>query len=64
MSPPICEALAGDALEGLGGALAIGDRALVVAKIELAEVALKVLGVHALVVAGAEARATPAAPRP
>ena len=42
-SPPICEALADDALQDLGGALSIADAkpgALVVSEVEFAQVAL------------------------
>ena len=43
VSPPIGEALAGDHLQGGIGTLGVGQMAVVVAEIELANVALQVL---------------------
>ena len=48
-SPPIGEALAGDAFEGLGGSLRILNIAVIVAKIEFAKIALEVLLADVLV---------------
>ena len=43
VSPPISQALAGDAFQGFGAAFCVGDLAIAVAKIEFMQVALRVL---------------------